>query len=166
MKFSDRFSCLYKHGQSPLNLWRQKINTINVILCPAGLSNSLSFDTNSCVNKNYQIKWYGQGRRRRLLWISFQLTVLLKLFIHMTFVNNSLWKRELEELFRIPCFWERSLVIISVTKPIWYRGVFVKIFCSPTFRLGNSLVVEPLFTLIISLAFESWVNIIQSMVKW
>ena len=127
----------------------KKFNTINVILCPAGLSNSLSFDTNSYVNKNYQIKWYGQGRRRRLLWISFQLTVLLKLFIHRTFVNNSLWKRELAELFRIPCFWERSLVIISVTKPIWYRDAFVKIFCSPTFRLGNSLVIEPLFSLII-----------------
>ena len=63
------------------------------------------------VDKNYQIKWYGQGRRRRLLWISFQLAVLLKIFIRMTF-TRSLWKGGLAELFRIPYFCGRSLVLI------------------------------------------------------
>ena len=64
------------------------------------------------VNKNYQIKRYGQGRRRRPLWISIQLTVLLTLFIHMTFAK-SLWKSELAELFRIPCSCRRSFVVIK-----------------------------------------------------
>ena len=63
------------------------------------------------VNKNYQIKWYGQGRRKKILWISFQLTVLLKFFIRMVFVK-SLWKSELTELFWISCFCGRSLVVI------------------------------------------------------
>ena len=63
------------------------------------------------VKKNYQIKWYGQGRHKRLQWISFQLTVLLKIFIHMDNAN-SLWKSELAELFQISCFCGRSLVVI------------------------------------------------------
>ena len=103
------------------------------------------------VNKNYQIKRYGQGRRRRLLWISFQLTVLLTLFIHMTFakslvkkwtgriVSNSLFLRE------ATCCYKR-LWEFSVTKPICYKDVFVNSFCSPTF--ANSLVVEPVLWLL------------------
>ena len=105
------------------------------------------------VNKNYQIKRYGQGRRRRPLWISFQLTVLLTLFIHMTFakslvkkwtgriVSNSLFLRE------VTCCYKR-LREFSVTKPICYKDVFVNSFCSPTSRLANSLVVEPVLWLI------------------
>ena len=103
------------------------------------------------VNKNYQMKRYGQGRRRRLLWISFQLTVLLTLFIHMTFakslvkkwtgriVSNSLFLRE------VTCCYKR-LWEFSVTKPICYKDVFVNSFCSPTF--ANSLVVEPVLWLL------------------
>ena len=63
------------------------------------------------VKKNYQIKWYGQGRHKRLQWISFQLTVLLKICIHMDNAN-SLWKSKLAELFQISCFCGRSLVVI------------------------------------------------------
>ena len=85
----------------------EKFNTSNVMS-----SKTLQFLIQTLnVNKNYQIKWYNQERRRRLLWISFQLTVLLKLFIHMTFLK-SLWKSELAELFRISCSCERSLVVI------------------------------------------------------
>ena len=61
------------------------------------------------VKKNYQIKW--EGRRRRLQWTSFQLAVLLKLFIHMTF-TNSLWKSEWAELFQISCCCRRLLIVI------------------------------------------------------
>ena len=61
------------------------------------------------VKKNYQIKW--EGRRRRLQWTSFQLAVLLKLFIHMTF-TNSLWKSEWAELFQISCCCKRLLIVI------------------------------------------------------
>ena len=101
------------------------------------------------VNKNYQIKRYGQGRCRRLLWISFQLTVLFTLFIHMTFVkkwtgrivSNSLLLRE------VTCCYKR-LWEFSVTKPICYKDVFANSFCSPTSRLTNSLVVEPVLWLI------------------
>ena len=84
------------------------------------------------VNKNYQIKWYGQGRCRRLPWISFQLSVLLKLFIHMTssnslkkcahrIVSNSLFLRE-----ATCCY--NSLWKFFVTKPINYKDVFVNSF--------------------------------------
>ena len=64
-----------------------------------------------------------------------------------------LWKSELADLFRIPCSCRRSLVIIKgcenfVTKPICYKDVFVNSFCSPTSRLANSLVVEPVLWLI------------------
>ena len=101
------------------------------------------------VNKNYQIKRYGQGRRRRLLWISFQVTVLFTLFIHMTFVkkwtgrivSNSLLLQE------VTCCYKR-LWEFSVTKPICYKDVFDNSFCSPTSRLTNSLVVEPVLWLI------------------
>ena len=84
------------------------------------------------VNKNYQIKWYGQGRCRRLPWIYFQLPVLLKLFIHMTssnslkkwahrIVSNSLFLRE------ATCCYNR-LWKFFVTKPINYKDVFVNSF--------------------------------------
>ena len=63
------------------------------------------------VKKNYQIKWYGQERRRGIKWISLQFTVLLKLVIHIGFAN-SLWKNELVELFQITCSCGRSLVVI------------------------------------------------------
>ena len=63
------------------------------------------------IKKNYQRKWYRQGRHRRLQWISFYLAVLLKLFIHMAFAN-SLRKSVVTELFQISCFCERSLVVI------------------------------------------------------
>ena len=76
--------------------------------------------------KNYQIKWYGQGRRRRLQWVSFQLTALLKLFIHMAFAN-SLWKNELAQLFQISCSYRRSPGVI--------------IGCG-TFRLLNPYVIR------------------------
>ena len=109
-RFDWRLSCLYKHGQSPLNLRRRKIQYEQCYLMFSRTLQLLIETLN--VNKNDQIKWYGQGRRRRLLWISFQLTVLLKLFIHMTFVK-SLWKSELAELFRIPCSCRRSLVVIE-----------------------------------------------------
>ena len=63
------------------------------------------------IKKNYQIKWYRQGRQSRLQWISFYLTVLLKLFVDMAFAN-SLRKSVLTELFQISCSCERSLVVI------------------------------------------------------
>ena len=88
----------------------ENFNTSNVILSMSSRTLQLLIQTLN-VNKNNQIKWYGQGRRWRILWISFQLAVLLKLFIHMTFAK-SLWKSELAELFRIPCFCQRLLVII------------------------------------------------------
>ena len=118
--------------------------------------NSPTFDTNSYnVNKNYQMKWYGGGRHRRFLWISFQLTALLKLFILMTFVK-SLWISLLAELFRIPFSCGRSLVVIinilwefSVTKPVCFKDVFDNRFCSPAFRLASSSAVEPFLWLII-----------------
>ena len=118
--------------------------------------NSPTFNTNSYnVNKNYQMKWYGGGRHRRFLWISFQLTALLKLFILMTFVK-SLWKSLLAELFRIPFSCGRSLVVIinilwefSVTKPVCFKDVFDKSICSPAFRLASSSAVEPFLWLII-----------------
>ena len=99
------------------------------------------------INKNYQMKWNGQGRRRRLLWFSFQLTILHKLFIHMTFIK-SLWKSELAVLFRIPCSWREvtcyynRLWEFSATKPMCYKDVFVNSFCSTTSTLVNSLIVE------------------------
>ena len=61
----------------------KKFNTSNVILSMSSRTLQLLIQTLN-VNKNYQIKWYGQGRRRRILWISIHLAVLLKLFIHMT----------------------------------------------------------------------------------
>ena len=95
------------------------------------------------VNKNYQIKRYGQGRRRRLLWISFQLTVLLSNFSfrwHLPrIVSNSLILRE------VTCSCKR-LWEFFVTKPICYKDVFVNSFCSPTF--ANSLDVEPVLWLL------------------
>ena len=139
-----------------MNLWKgKKNNTSNVILRLAGLSNSPTFDTNFFnVNKKYQIKWCCQGRHGRLLWNSFQLTVLFKLFIHITFIN-SLWKKELAELFQIPCSLQvvtccyNRLWEFSVTKPICYKDVFVNSFCFPEFRHGNYLVAEPFIWLII-----------------
>ena len=63
------------------------------------------------VNRNYQIKWYGQGRHRRLPWISFQLTVLLSFSLKWRF-----WrvfeKVNFAELFWIPCSCGSSLVVI------------------------------------------------------
>ena len=63
------------------------------------------------VNRNYQIKWYGQGRHRRLPWISFQLTVLLSFSLKWRF-----WrvfeKVNFPELFWIPCSCGSSLVVI------------------------------------------------------
>ena len=105
------------------------------------------------VKKNYQIKWYGQERRRGIKWISLQFTVLLKLFIHIAFAN-SLWKNELVELFQIPFSCRGSLVVnrlweFSVTKPTCYTNVFVNSFCSPTCRPWNSLVIKPFLWLII-----------------
>ena len=105
------------------------------------------------VKKNYQIKWYGQERRRGTKWVSLQFTVLLKLFIHIAFAN-SLWKKELVVLFQIPCSCRGSLVVnrlweFSVTKPTCYTNVFVNSFCSPTCGLWNSLVIEPFLWLII-----------------
>ena len=105
------------------------------------------------VNKNYQIKWYGQGRCRRLPWISFQLSVLLKLFIHMTssnslkkcahrIVSNSLFLRE-----ATCCY--NSLWKFFVTKPINYKDVFVNSLFTSIFRLGNALVLEPFLWLLI-----------------
>ena len=88
----------------------ENFNTSNVILSMSSRTLQLLIQTLN-VNKNYQIKWYGQGRRRRILWISFPLAVLLKLFIHMTFAK-SLWKSELAELFRIPCSCGSLLVFI------------------------------------------------------
>ena len=88
----------------------EKFNTSNVILSMSSRTLKLLIETPN-VNKNYQVKWYGQGRRRRILWISFHLVVLLKLFIYMTFAK-SLWKCELAELFRIPCSCGRLLVVI------------------------------------------------------
>ena len=142
LKFSNRFSCLYKHGQSPLNLRRREIYTCNVIFCPAELSNFWW----------WYDKWFGQGRRRRLLWVSFQLSVLLKLFIHICqefvkkwthrIVSNSLFLRE------VTCSYNRQWEF-SVTKPICYKDVFVNSFCSPAFRFANSFVVEPFLWLII-----------------
>ena len=88
----------------------EKFNTSNVILSMSSRTLQPLTQTPN-VNKNYQIKWYGQGWRRRLLWISFQLAVLLKLFIHITF-SKSLRKSELAELFRIPCSFGRLLVVI------------------------------------------------------
>ena len=88
----------------------ENFNTSNVILSMSSRTLQLLIQTLN-VNKNYQIKWYGQGRRRRILWISFQLAVLVKLFIHMTFAT-SLWKSELAELFRIPCSCGSLLVVI------------------------------------------------------
>ena len=88
----------------------KKFNTSNVVLSMSSRTLQLLIPTLN-VNKNYQIKWYGQGRRRRLLWISFQLVVSLKLFIHMTFAK-SLWKSGLAELFRITCSCERLLFVI------------------------------------------------------
>ena len=139
-----------------MNLWKgKKFNTSNVILSLTGLSNSPTFDTNFFnVNKKYQIKWCCQGRHGRLLWNSFQLTVLFKLFIHITFIN-SLWKKELAELFQIPCSLQvvtccyNRLWEFSVTKPICCKDVFVNSFCFPEFRHGNYLVVEPFIWLII-----------------
>ena len=64
------------------------------------------------------------------------------------------WKSELAELFRIPCSCRRSLCCykrlweLSVTKPVYYKDVFVNSFRSPTFRLANYLVVEPVLWLI------------------
>ena len=56
-------------------------------------------------------------------------------------VSNSLFLRE------VTCCYKR-LWEFSVTKPICYKDVFVNSFCSPTSRLANSLVVEPVLRLI------------------
>ena len=88
----------------------EKFNTSHVILSMSCRTLQFLIQTLN-VNKNYHIKSYGQGRRRRLLWISFQLAVLFKLFIRMRFAK-SLWKIELAELFRILCSCGRLLVVI------------------------------------------------------
>ena len=88
----------------------EKFNTFHVILSMFYRTLQFLIQTLN-VNKNYQIKSYGQGRRRRLLWISFQFAVLFELFIHMRFAK-SLWKIELAELFRIHCSCGRLLVVI------------------------------------------------------
>ena len=58
------------------------------------------------VNKNYQIKWYGQERHRRL--------VLLKLLIHMVFAN-SLWKSEQTEQTGCGNFLSLNLYVIRMS---------------------------------------------------
>ena len=101
------------------------------------------------VNKNYQMERYGQGRRRWFLWISYQLTVLLTLFIHMTFVKKRTGRIASNFLFlRQITYCYKRLWEFSVTKPICYKDIFVNSFCSPTFRLANPLVVETVLWLI------------------
>ena len=106
----------------------EKFNTFHVILSMFYRTLQFLIQTLN-VNKNYQIKSYGQGRRRRLLWISFQLAVLFKLFIHMRFAK-SLWKIEQavvsNSLFlrEVTCCYNR-LWELSVAKPASYKDVFV-----------------------------------------
>ena len=57
-------------------------------------------------------------------------------------VSNSLLLQE------VTCCYKR-LWKFSVTEPLCYKDVFVNSFCSPTFRLANSLVLEPFLWLII-----------------
>ena len=98
---------------------------------------------------HFWYKWYGQGRCRELLWISFQFTVLPftpGFYSHSFFsrlwnwtgkiFSNSLFLRE------VTCSYNR-LWEFSVTKLICFKDVFVNSFCSPTFRSSNSLAVEP-----------------------
>ena len=65
----------------------------------------------------------------------------------MSFIN-SLWKwsgRIVSKslyLREVACCYNR-LWEFSVTKPVYYKDVFVNSFCSSTFRSANSLVVEP-----------------------
>ena len=51
-------------------------------------------------------------------------------------VSNFLFLREVTRCYNRQ--WE-----FSVTKSVCYKDVFVNSFCSATFRLGNSLVIEP-----------------------
>ena len=129
----------------------EKLDASNVILCSAELPQLLIQTLN--VDKNYKIKWYGQGRRRRLLWISFQLAVSLKIFIQMAF-SRSLLKSGLAELLRIPYFCRRSLVLIIGCKDflslnLYVIRMYLSIVFPPTCRLENSFVVEPFLLLII-----------------
>ena len=92
------------------------------------------------LTKKHELKWYGQERRRRFLWISFQLAVLLKLFFQMIFVT-SLWKCKRKE-FKFVVFvgypWEARccnwIHDFSVTKRKCYKDFFLNSFYYPTFR--------------------------------
>ena len=132
LKFSNRLSCLYKHGQSPLNLRRRKCNTSNVILCPAELPNfwyKLLMLTMSAYCFTHAFHSHGICQEFEKKWTG-------------RIVSNSLLLQE------VTCCYKR-LWKFSVTEPLCYKDVFVNSFCSPTFRLANSLVVEPFIWLII-----------------
>ena len=88
-------------------------------------------------NRNYQIKWYGQFSL--LFYSSFSFTWHLSRVcekVNWKIVSNSLFLLEFTCCNRL---WE-----FSVIKPLCYKDVFVNSFCSPTFKLANSLLVKTL----------------------
>ena len=110
----------------------EKLNTSNVILCPAELSNfwyklfmlTKIIKWNDMVNLAYYLTQAFHSHEI-CLWVVKKWTGKI--------VSNSLFLQEFASCY--DRLWE-----FSVTKPISYKDVFFKSFCSPTFRLTSSLV--------------------------
>ena len=108
----------------------EKCNTSNVTLCPVEFPNfwyKLLMLTMSpyCFTHVFQSNDICQEFEKK-----FGRIVLNSLLLEVTCCCKRLWE-------------------FSVTEPLCYKDVFVNSFCSPTFRLANSLVLEPFLWLII-----------------